>query len=74
MQQNGVAPGASGQSACNWRSNLLWALVGAVLGNLLAGPMDTGKGALHAWLEQGRAIDAEAVASRAGAGGCPGAK
>jgi hypothetical protein len=37
-------------AAPNWRTNLLWALIGAILGNLLAAPMDACRDALLAWL------------------------
>ena len=42
-------------AAPNWRSNLIWALTGAILGNLLTAPMDAGKEALLARLYQDRA-------------------
>jgi hypothetical protein len=73
--QNSISPSTSNSSACNWRSNLLWAILGAALGNLLAGPMESGKDALYTWwLHQGYALHADASASRAGAEGCPKAK
>ncbi len=51
--------------------NLYWAFIGAVLGDLLAGPMEAGKGALFPWLEQERAPHGEASASHGDAGICP---
>lgn len=67
-------PGEGGvaRSVPGWRSNLLWALIGAILGNLLAAPMDTGKDALCAWLNYSQARHGQAPALRGEpAGRCP---
>jgi len=62
-------------AAPGWRINLLWALIGAILGNLLAAPMDTGKDALHAWLNQSQVQHEQAPALRGdSAEMCPKAK
>jgi hypothetical protein len=56
----------------NWRTNLLWALTGAILGNLLAAPMDAGKDALLAQLDQNRTRLGQVSAPRSAPGGkCP---
>ena len=58
----------------DWWINLRWAIVGALLGNLLTAPMEAGKDALYTWLHQGHALHADASASRGDPDGCPKAK
>ncbi len=58
----------------SWRSNLYWAIIGAAVGNLLAGPMEAGKNAAYDRLFQSRALHEAATASQGDAGVCPNAK
>ncbi len=61
----------SATPTCNWRSNLYWAIIGALLGNLLAGPMEAGKNAAYERLFQSPALREAAPASQSNAGICP---
>jgi hypothetical protein len=45
-----------------WRTNLLWALIGAILANLLAYPMNAGKDYLYTQLYQDHAQHGHAPA------------
>jgi hypothetical protein len=51
-------------STPGWRSNLLWAIVGACLGNASSAPMEHAKEAALEWLYQGRAHYEQASALR----------
>lgn len=62
--RHGEAAMSERQCTCNWRVNLLWAGVGAVLGNLCTTPLERGKDALHEWVYQGRVLYEQASALR----------
>lgn len=55
-------------------SNLYWAIIGAVIGNLLAAPMESGKNAAYERLFQKPAAPKAAPASQGDTCVCPKAK
>jgi hypothetical protein len=58
----------------SWRDNLYWAIIGAVLGNLLAGPTEALKNVAYERLFQSGALHEAAPASPGDTGICPKAK
>jgi TPR repeat protein len=52
------------QCTCNWRGNLIWALIGAFLGTVMPAPMEQAKDMAYEWLYRGRALYDQASALR----------